>query len=161
MPWFQYNGKAIVRDPCIRNDPPWMITDVVKPVATFPARSAPMGVAFVPPGALEPALEGDAIVALHGSWGTRPRGGFSGDPATRRPPRLMRVRFENGAAREVVDFVNGFQRPNGARLARPMGVAIGPQGALYFTSDGGDIEGLFRLRRNTAPDSGNAPSAGR
>jgi glucose/arabinose dehydrogenase len=155
MPWFQYNGRSIRRDNCIRRSPPRPVTEVVKPVATFPARNAPLGVAFVPQGALDPGLEGHAIVALHGSWGTRPRGGFAGDPATRRPPRLMLVRFEDGAARDVIDFVRGFQQPNGERLARPAGVAIGPAGALYFTSDGGKLEGLFRLRRS--PDTGADP----
>ena len=46
-----------------------------------------MAVAFVPEGALEPGLEGDAIVALHGSWATRPNGQASGDPASRREHR--------------------------------------------------------------------------
>ena len=154
MPWFQYNGRNVLRDNCIRRRPPRPITEVVKPLATFPARNAPMGVVFVPPGALDPGLEGNAIVALRGSWGTRPRGGFSGDPATRRPPRIMLVRFENGLPRDVIDFVSGFQQLNGERLARPVGVAIGPAGALYFTSDGGMAQALFRLRRNADPDPG-------
>ena len=58
-----------------------------------------MAVAFVPKGALEPSLEGDAIVALRGSWATRPLGRASGDPATRREPKLVRVRFEGNVAR--------------------------------------------------------------
>jgi glucose/arabinose dehydrogenase len=44
----------------------------------------------------------------------------------------------------VVDLVTGFQRLNGERLLRPVGVAIGPDGALYFTSDA-HLQGLFRL----------------
>jgi len=36
------------------------------------------------------------------------------------------------------------QRPDGERLLRPVGVAIGPDGALYFTSDA-HLQGLFRL----------------
>jgi glucose/arabinose dehydrogenase len=66
--------------------------------ATFPARSAPMAIAFVPRGALSPDLEGDAIVALRGSWATRPHGRASWDPATRREPTLVRVRFEDREA---------------------------------------------------------------
>jgi glucose/arabinose dehydrogenase len=147
MPWFQYDGKRLRRDECVKSPPPRPESEVAIPVATFPARSAPMAVAFVPPGALDPQFTGDAVVALHGSWGTRPSGGALGNPATRRPPKLVRVRFRDGAAQGVEDLVSGFQLDNGARWARPVGVAFGPDGALYFTSDGGATEGLFRLRR--------------
>jgi glucose/arabinose dehydrogenase len=54
------------------------------------------------------------------------------------------VRFKDGKALRVDDLVTGFQRANGERWARPVGVAIGPDGALYFTSDSG-TNGLFRL----------------
>lgn len=146
MPWFQFDGEQVRRDDCIKRAPPRPLAEVTPPVATFPARNAPMGVAFVPPGALEEALESAAIVALRGSWGTRPGGGFLGDPASRRPPKLVAVRFADGKAGRVDDLVTGFQTGTGARWARPVGVAVGPDGALYFTSDS-DINGLFRLRR--------------
>lgn len=146
MPWFQYDGRQVVRDRCLEGAPPRPREDVVVPVATFPARNAPMGVAFVPRGAMDPALEGDAIVALHGSWATAPSGGFFGDRSTRRPPKVVAVRFDGAQPRRVDDLVTGFQLPDGTRWARPVGVAVGPDGALYVTSDEG-AEGLFRLRR--------------
>jgi glucose/arabinose dehydrogenase len=145
MPWFQYNGKQVQRDNCIDRSPPRPISEVTPPVATFPARSAPMGVAFAPAGTLHKSLENDAIVALHGSWATRPSGGFIGDRASRRPPKLVAVRFQKGEVQRVDDLITGFQLRNGERWARPIGVAFGPDGALYFTSDDG-VEGLFRLR---------------
>jgi len=46
----------------------------------------------------------------------------------------------------VDDLITGFQLPDGERWAGPAGVAIGPDGALYFSSDS-DINGLFRLKR--------------
>ncbi|OGI40587.1 MAG: hypothetical protein A2V91_05480 [Candidatus Muproteobacteria bacterium RBG_16_64_10] len=147
MPWFQYDGKTLKRDDCIQRAPPRPLEDVTAPVATFPARNAPMAVAFVPKGALDPALEFDAIVALRGSWGTKPGGGFFGAAATRRHPKLVAVRFAAGEAKRVDDLVTGFQLENGERWARPVGVAIGPDGALYFTSDEA-THGLFRLKRS-------------
>lgn len=147
MPWFQFDGEKLRRDDCIRAQPPRPADRVERPVATFPARSAPMAVAFLPRGALSPDLEGDAIVALRGSWATRPHGRASGDPATRREPKLVRVRFEDGEARAVEDLITGFQRADGSRWARPVGIAIGPDGALYFTSDSG-ANALFRLSRS-------------
>ena len=152
MPWFQFDGKRLKRDDCVSSQPPRPLTDVAAPVATFPARNAPMGVVFVPKGALSKALEFDAVVALRGSWGTQPSGSYFGDSATRRPPKLVVVRFKDGEAVRVDDLVVGFQLGNGDRWAQPVGVAIGPDGALYFTSDGG-TNGLFRL--STKKTAGN------
>jgi glucose/arabinose dehydrogenase len=145
MPWFQYDGKQMRRDNCVSSMSPLPITEVTLPAATFPARNAPLGVAFVPKGAMDANLEFDAVVALHGSWGTKPSGGFLGSAATRRPPKIVAVRFNNGQAARVDDLVTGFQLPDGERWARPAGVAFGPDGALYFSSDGG-VNGLFRLK---------------
>lgn len=145
MPWFQFDGGQLNRDHCIRQKPPRPQADVTLPVATFPARNAPMGVAFVPAGAMDPRFTGNAIVALHGSWATRPKGGMFGKKATRRPPALVMVQFDQGKATgSVSEILTGLQRPDGERLLRPAGVAIGPDGALYFTSDS-SLQGLFRL----------------
>ena len=146
MPWFQYDGKRIKRDDCVGSKPPRPVKDVSLPVAIFPARNAPMAVSFVPQGAMEKNLEYDAIVALRGSWGTQPAGNYFGDSATRRHPKLVVVRFDKGKAIRVDDLVTGFQLEDGDRIARPVGVAMGPDGALYFTSDSG-VNGLFRLRK--------------
>lgn len=146
MPWFQFDGQQLRRDDCVSSAPPRPAAQVAKPVATFPSRNAPLGMAFVPGGAMDKSLEFDAVVALHGSWGTKPSGGFIGSSATRRAPRLVVVRFEHGEAVRVDDLVSGFQLPDGERWARPAGVAFGPDGALYFSSDS-DNRGLFRLKR--------------
>lgn len=146
MPWYQFDGRTVKQDDCVGSKPPLPVTDVTIPVATFPARNAPLGMTFVPGGAMDERFTGDAIVALHGSWGTRPSGSFLGDRASRREPKLVAVRFNNAKAQRVDDLVTGFQLQDGSRWARPAGVAIGPDGALYFSSDS-DTEGLFRLRR--------------
>ena len=146
MPWFQFDGKELGRDDCVTSKPPRPINQVTLPVATFPSRNAPMGVVFMPKGALDARLEFDAVIALRGSWGTRPGGGFIGRAATRRAPKIVVVRFQGGQAMRVDDLITGFQLPDGERWARPVGVAIGPDGALYFSSDS-DINGLFRLKR--------------
>ncbi len=145
MPWFQFDGKKIRRDDCIAKSPPRPASDVTPPAVTFPARNAPLGMAFVPAAPQQP-WSGDAVVALHGSWGTRPSGSYLGSRSTRRPPKLVLVRFAGGKAQRVEDLVTGFQLRNGSRWARPAGVAAGPDGAVYFTSDA-DTHALFRLYR--------------
>ncbi|MCW9024600.1 MAG: PQQ-dependent sugar dehydrogenase [Gammaproteobacteria bacterium] len=146
MPWFYFDGKSIQRDDCINSKPPRQQVEVEKPVLVFPSRNAPLGMAFVPLGGMDKRFEFDAIVALHGSWATQPKGSYLGDKSTRREPKLVIVRFENGRAQRIDDLVTGFQLNNGTRLLRPAGVIIGPDGDVYFTSDGG-LHGLFRLRR--------------
>lgn len=146
MPWFQFDGKQMQRDDCVSSPPPRPIAEATQPVATFPSRNAPLGMAFVPKGALDARFESDAVVALHGSWGTKPGGGFFGPNATRRPPALVAVRFDGNDVVRVDVLVGGFQLPDGERWARPAGVAFGPDGALYFSSDS-EANGLFRLRQ--------------
>ena len=147
MPWYQYDGKSVMKDPCISTKPPYPVSDVSIPVALFPSRNAPLGIAFVPPGSMDNRFENSAIVALHGSWGTQPDGLFTGPAASRRPPAVVMVRFVDEEAVGVEPVVTGFQNEDGRRWARPAGVAVGPDGALYVTSDSGDLRGLLRLGR--------------
>ncbi len=143
MPWFQFNGERLVRDGCVSAPPPR--DDVSTPVATFPARNAPMGVAFIP-ASFSAAWRNNAVVALHGSWATLPDGGVNGEDASRRPPWIARVELGTEPAK-VFPLLEGFQNKDGKRLARPMGIDFAPDGSLYFTSDGGAFTGLFRLQK--------------
>lgn len=145
MPWFQYDGRTLKRDDCIGIAPPRDINQVSTPVATFPARNAPMGVAFVDSIYLGKELKHAAIVALRGSWGTRPSGSYLGDPASRRPPKIVWIDLSAKPA-QVQDLITGFQKQNGQRWARPVGVSVGPDGAVYFSSDSG-INGLFKMSK--------------
>ena len=145
MPWYQYDGDKIIRDGCIKSKPPYALSKVSKPVATFDARNAPMGVAFFPEDSQFSKFANNAVVALRGSWATRPSWNAKRAAASRRHPKLMLVVFnQQHRAIAVKEFITGFQLENGNRLARPVGVKTGPDGALYITSDYG-IEGLFRL----------------
>jgi len=145
MPWYQWIRGQLRRDLCQRGQPPLPADLVVRPALTFDARSAPMAVEFVGPGELGGRFQGDAIVALRGSWATAPDGSGRGDPATRRHPKLVLVRFVEGQPVRVDDLITGFQLPDGSRWARPVGLALAADGALYFTSDEG-ANFLFRLR---------------
>ncbi len=154
MPWFQYDGDKFFRTECSMEftDPPHPMEEVSIPAATFPAHNAPLGVEFFPDHAKATEFIGDALVALHGSWVTiEGAEEKKGDITTRRHPKLVVVKFENGEATEVVDLLTGFQLADGGRWGRPAGVAIGPDGEIYFTSDAA-INGLFRFKKIDAPE---------
>lgn len=137
MPWYQWNDGAWQRDDCIGSTPPTSRDALAPPVATFAARSAPMGLTFLP---ADNPWKLDMISAIHGSWATQAAGG----PASRRPPKIVGIRLStDGRQGTVTDLVSGFQAENGERWARPTGVAY-HDGALYFTSDSG-AAGLYRL----------------
>jgi glucose/arabinose dehydrogenase len=147
MPWFQTVRGNITRDTCISSNPPRPISEVKSPAAFLPARSAPMAVVFPQAKDFNGRFAGQALVAIRGSWGTPPSGSALGDAAGRREPRIVSIRLgANAAASVTEDLVSGFQdEKNGDRWARPVGLAFGPDGALYFTSDAGN-QGLFRLK---------------
>ena len=149
MPWYQHNGQDFLKDPCIDSDSPLPVAEITKPAATFPARIAPMDMVFLDASSSARPYINDAIVALRGSWATE-TGRGDGDPTTRREPKLVRVEFDKGEIVSVSDFLTGFQLPNGARWTRPVGVAVGPDGNLYFSSDDG-IHGLYRVSLDKKP----------
>lgn len=149
MPWYQYDGKKMIRDGCIKSKAPFSIEKVQWPVATFPPRNAPMGVSFLPEYSMFRDIAHSAVVALRGSWATKPSWNYKTAAASRRKPKLVVVNFdEKKQVTGVSDLLTGFQLKNGNRWARPVGVGTGPDGALYFTSDSG-INGLFRIKRKT------------
>ncbi len=142
MPWYQYFNNDFQDGRCASSSSPVDVTRAKIPVALFDARSTPMGIDFPAGNVLDGLFKNSAVIAVHGSWGKPPGGG----PESRRPPKLMSVDFAGKDAVSVKDLVSGFQRDDGSRFARPVDIKSGPDGNLYFSSDGGEVEGLFRLR---------------
>jgi len=141
MPWFQFYDGAFRSGECATTEAPRPASEATPPSAAFEARSTPQGIAFFTSATLGGLKPGNAIVAIHGSWAVAPGGG----PESRRPPKIVMVNFNNGEPTDVEDIVTGFQRSDGSRFARPSGMMMGADGRLYFTSDAGEVTGLFRL----------------
>ena len=96
----------------------------VRPDYALQSHSAPLGLAFVPPGGQGPFAEG-AFVGLHGSWNRSEPVGY----------KVIFVPFRNGRPTgPPVDFVTGFQA-DGKTMGRPVGVTVDPKGAVIVADD--------------------------
>lgn len=95
-------------------------------VFEFQAHGAPIGMVFYDGASFPDEYDGDAFVALHGSWNRFPPTGY----------KVVRVRFNGGEPVMTEDFISGFLIDDGeAQFGRPAGIAVAPDGALLFTDD--------------------------
>ena len=100
---------------------------VIDPQVEVQAHSAPLGLVFYTGGMFPAAYSGDLFVAFHGSWNRSVPTGY----------KVVRIPFENGfPAGPVEDFVWGWLSAQGVS-GRPVGLAVGPDGALYVSDDFG------------------------
>jgi glucose/arabinose dehydrogenase len=108
---------------------------VAPPVLEFQAHSAPLGLAFYDASTFPADYRGNLFVAYHGSWNRSVPTGY----------KVVRVRFgADGKPLAPEDFATGFvdERENKVR-GRPVGVTVGPDGALYVSDDKGGF--VYRI----------------
>jgi glucose/arabinose dehydrogenase len=99
---------------------------VVQPLVKLQAHSAPLGLAFYNASQFPASYHG-LYVAFHGSW-------------NRSVPTGYKIVFvplnERGeVAGSAQDFATGWLQQNNTTLGRPVGLAVGPDGALYASDD--------------------------
>ncbi len=99
---------------------------VQAPAAELQAHVAPLGLAFYDREAFPEAYRGDLFIAFHGSWNRSEPVGY----------KIVRLPLEGSRVTgPVEDFVWGWLEASGAVTGRPVGVTVGPDGALYVSDD--------------------------
>lgn len=93
------------------------------PIFTIPAHSAPLGLAFIP-SSFSPEMQGDLLVAYHGSWNRSVPTGY----------KIVRMHVKGSAITGVEDFLTGF-RSSGRVQGRPVDLAFDKSGELFVSDD--------------------------
>lgn len=101
-----------------------------KPVLTYTAHSAPIGLTFVSGTMFPGDMRDDAFVAFHGSWNRKPASGYE----------VVRVRFEDGKPIAFEPFISGFLSADSkTQFGRPTGIAFMSDGSMVFADDSNGV----------------------
>lgn len=132
-PW-SYWGHHV--DSRVRPPRPDMVARAIPPDYALGTHVAPLGLAFSRGAGLGPIFTTGAFVGLHGSWNRRPQSGY----------KVVFVSFAGGSpSGQPVDVLTGFLDARGRAMGRPVGVAIGSDGALLVADDVGNS--VWRVSR--------------
>lgn len=106
-------------------------------VMGYTAHAAPMQLAFYNGGNFGREYQGDAFVAMRGSWNRKPASGYE----------VVRIDFDDkGAPQRIEPFLTGFLAEGGnAITGRPVGVAQAKDGALLVADDTNGV--IYRIAR--------------
>jgi glucose/arabinose dehydrogenase len=126
----------------------------VAPMAEWPAYSTHIGVAFYPAKqrgkyAFPQRYRNALFATSHGSWHTKPGGGYAATPmvsfvrlnAAGRPAIAVDWKDPRAQWRR---FVGGFQPSPDRRTGRPTGIAVGARGSLFVADD--QTGSVYRIR---------------
>jgi glucose/arabinose dehydrogenase len=112
------------------------------PVLSTQAHNAPIGFAFYTGASFPTEYQGDAFIAMHGSWNRLPPTGYE----------IVRLVFDEGVPQRFESFITGFLSEDGSStFGRPAGITVAPDGALLFSDDSNGV--IYRVSYG-APDAG-------
>ena len=105
------------------------------PVASLPGHWAPNDLLIYAGNAFPAVYQGGAFVAFHGSWNRSIPTGYK--------VVFIPLNAQGQIAGPAQDFITGWLTAGGKVTKRPVGVVVGPDGALYVSTDQGGT--IYRL----------------
>jgi glucose/arabinose dehydrogenase len=126
-PWYYLGDHEDPRAP-LKGQRPDLAGRITVPDVLFQAHSAPLGIAFYDSDAFPAEYRGNAFVTMHGSWN---RGNRTGYKVVRLP-----MDKDGRPIGSYQDFMTGFVLSQKQVWGRPVGIAVGQDGALYVSEDG-------------------------
>jgi glucose/arabinose dehydrogenase len=124
-----YSYIGTNEDPRHKGAQPELVKKAIVPDVLIQAHSALLGLAFYNGKMFPREYQGDAFVALHGSWNRDKRTGY----------KIIRIRFKNGKpVGGYDDFVTGWMlgEDNPNVWGRPVGLLVLQDGSMLITDDG-------------------------
>jgi glucose/arabinose dehydrogenase len=121
-PWFYIGGH---QDPRLEGKHPELKDKVLVPDVLMQPHNASLGLTFYDGKEFPKEYRGDLFAAEHGSWNRAQQSGHE----------VVRVPLDKGHASGAYEDFLTFLGPDGQAWGRPVGVAVGKDGALYVTDD--------------------------
>jgi glucose/arabinose dehydrogenase len=125
---FSYIGQN--EEPRRKGENPEMVKKAIVPDVLLTSHSAALGITFYDGKMFPKEYQGDAFVALHGSWNREKLTGY----------KIIRVRFNEGKliGNSYEDFVSGWLPSEDSTevWGRPVGLLVNSDGSLLIADDG-------------------------
>lgn len=126
---YAYIGQN--EEPRRKGESPELVKKTITPDVLVTSHSAALGIVFYNGKAFPKDYQGDAFVALHGSWNRQKLTGY----------KIIRVRFKNGklVGNQYEDFLTGWlpNEDSNEVWGRPVGLLVNSDGSLLIADDGG------------------------
>jgi glucose/arabinose dehydrogenase len=127
---FPYSYIGQNEEPRRNGENPEMVKKAIVPDVLLTSHSAALGITFYDGKMFPKEYQGDAFVALHGSWNREKLTGY----------KIIRVRFNEGklTGNSYEDFVSGWLPSEDSTevWGRPVGLLVNSDGSLLIADDG-------------------------
>ena len=125
---YSYVGQN--EEPRRKDENTELVKKAIVPDVLLTSHSAALGIVFYDAKMFPKEYQGDAFVALHGSWNRQKLTGY----------KIIRVRFKDGklVGNQYEDFLSGWlpNEDSNEVWGRPVGLLVAADGSLLITDDG-------------------------